>query len=131
MADVRLEPVEEAADLFGQSPAVVEEGVAEERGQQEDAELYHAACEHFGTWKTALRYAGVANRRSKRQAIRQPRHKRLISVASEADPAAVMRTPSPCRACHLSGFALCQVEAILSRFRCSGSDLHSITPFSD
>jgi hypothetical protein len=78
-------------------------GVAEEKVQQEDAELYHAACEHFGTWETALQYAGVTNRRSKPQAIRQPRHKRRISVASDANPAAVI---SALRAMCVHGYNL-------------------------
>lgn len=35
--------------------------------QQEDRELYDAACDHFGTWDTALEYAGVRRRRASRR----------------------------------------------------------------
>lgn len=66
-------------------------GIAEEKVQQEDAELHSEACEHFGTWETALQYAGVTNRRSKPKTTRPPRLKRRISVASDADPAEVIR----------------------------------------
>ena len=34
-------------------------GLAEEIVQREESELYVAACDHFGTWETALTYAGV------------------------------------------------------------------------
>lgn len=37
--------------------ALAADKVAEQAG-----ELYAAACEHFGTWETALRYAGVGRR---------------------------------------------------------------------
>lgn len=37
-------------------------GLNEEAVQHEAGELYEAACEHFGTWETALRYAGVSRR---------------------------------------------------------------------
>lgn len=34
-------------------------GLTEEIVQREESELYAAACDHFGTWETALTYAGV------------------------------------------------------------------------
>ena len=38
-------------------------GLSEEIVQQEAAALHEAACDHFGTWETALTYAGVNVRR--------------------------------------------------------------------
>ncbi|MDP6723165.1 MAG: hypothetical protein QGF59_31175 [Pirellulaceae bacterium] len=34
-------------------------GLTEVIVQQQDAKLYQSACDHFGTWETALQYAGV------------------------------------------------------------------------
>lgn len=43
-------------------------GLTEEVVRQEAEDLYAAACDHFGTWKTALTYAGVTpNRTCRRQ----------------------------------------------------------------
>jgi hypothetical protein len=36
-----------------------EQSLREEVVQREDAKLFESACQHFGTWGTALRYAGV------------------------------------------------------------------------
>ena len=41
---------------------VGKQALAAERVAQQAGELYAAACEHFGTWDTALRYAGVRRR---------------------------------------------------------------------
>ena len=38
-------------------------GLTEEVVREEAMELYEAACEHFGTWGTALTYAGVPEHR--------------------------------------------------------------------
>jgi hypothetical protein len=35
--------------------------------QREVQDLYESACEHFGTWDTALRYAGVDFQRLARE----------------------------------------------------------------
>ena len=37
--------------------------LAADKVQQDDAELYQAACDHFGTWETALQYADAQSRR--------------------------------------------------------------------
>jgi len=37
--------------------------LSEQFVQRDAAALYNAACEHFGTWDTALKYAGVSLRR--------------------------------------------------------------------
>jgi hypothetical protein len=38
-------------------------GLTEEIVREEAVELYEAACDHFGTWETALTYAGINVRR--------------------------------------------------------------------
>ena len=39
-------------------------GLTSEVVRRHDAALYQSACDHFGTWETALRYAGVNTRGS-------------------------------------------------------------------
>jgi hypothetical protein len=38
---------------------IAQRGLMEEIVQQDDASLHRSACDHFGTWETALEYAGV------------------------------------------------------------------------
>jgi hypothetical protein len=42
------------------------QGLSEDKVSQEAPDLHAAGCEHFGTWETALRYAGVSQRRLSR-----------------------------------------------------------------
>jgi hypothetical protein len=37
----------------------------------EVAELHSAACQHFGTWETALKYSGVSLKKRKRSSLRK------------------------------------------------------------
>ena len=48
-------------------------GLLEATVCEEDAELYNAACEQFGTWETALEYAGVDVQRLVRNRKASPR----------------------------------------------------------
>jgi hypothetical protein len=46
--------------------------LSENAVQQHDPRLFEAACETFGTWETALRYAGVRQSRRKRAILYSP-----------------------------------------------------------
>lgn len=65
-------------------------GLAAEEVLKDDAVLYQRACDQFGTWETALQYAGVTPRRQIPETVPVPRHKRSITVPRNADPTEVV-----------------------------------------
>lgn len=46
---------------------IEQSGLTEELVRKEATDLYEAACDHFGTWTTALTYAGFTARRVPRR----------------------------------------------------------------
>ena len=60
--------------------------LTEEAVQQDDAELHESACRLFGTWDTALEYAGVNMRRvaGKRDADRETLLQAIRRLCGEA-----------------------------------------------
>lgn len=62
------------------------QGLAEEVIQQELPDLHQAACEFYGTWDTALQYAGICTRTT-----RQTSKSRGTGTKSYSDPESVLR----------------------------------------
>lgn len=64
-----------------------------ERGVRRDAQdLYTAACECFGTWDTALHYAGISQRRVLTSKVRRTKAKgRHSPIESDSESRAVLR----------------------------------------
>lgn len=67
-------------------------GLTEELVAREAPELYAAACEFFGIWTTALRYAGISGRRAKnrRTSGRMARGRRIV-INFESGPELVIK----------------------------------------
>jgi hypothetical protein len=66
-------------------------GLAEELILREDGHLHAAACEHFGTWNTALRYAGIDGRRVRRRKVTQKGRSRRVLIHSRSGAGDVVR----------------------------------------
>lgn len=65
-------------------------GLSEETVQQEDAELFHAGCEWFGTWETALQYAGIKTRSHRKRRPRAGAKSRPDDPRDYADSESVL-----------------------------------------
>jgi hypothetical protein len=65
-------------------------GLSEETVQQEAAELYEAGCEWFGTWETALQYAGIEKRRNRQRRPRTGARSRPDEPRDYADSESVL-----------------------------------------
>ena len=66
----------------------------EDAVQHEDVRLYEAACESFGTWETALHYAGVTQRRIRQstpEQVLQKIRRRCVQRCSLASHRVIQR----------------------------------------